>query len=739
MKKYLLPLLLLPAVAWGQASFGHLDSIELAGMRADRQKVAAKDAADADAPISFFMRVADDDAVKRVEAAGATITQREGNILVVSAPLARAEAIAATEGVITVSLPREVYLHEWTSPYGPDLSRQVLGLDRIQAGAEPLKQAYTGKGVIVGIIDQGVDVHHISLLNPDGTHRVKRAWKHVVSGKSKLTITADTEAKVAKFSTDNSAATHGTHVMGIAAGSFKAPDGPDFTGAAPEADIAVSCGYADTEHLLKGLRSIVDYAKSEGRPCVVNISLGNNSGPHDGTDEFPAALNAIAGEEGVTVCVSSGNEGAEKAFLYHEYNAEAEPLRAIINPSEYTASMWPGLSFFPQALGAMEIWGDDDTPFTVYLDLLKFSASGIEVVTTFTIPAGGSGYICTPGMAPAKADVVNENDEMFNKAYRQSFIGGATSLYAANNRYRAEVSMQLECGDAEEFQSYRMAMRVENEPGHKVYVYGAPKNGLFPFMFLDGVPGYADSNADGSINALAGADNVISVGSYVTHNMSVADETIGTTAYYTSWGHTPDGRIHPLVSAPGSRIVSAMSSVYASGASYDPNQIKYYSYEAPNGKTYHWTPMSGTSMSSPYMTGIAAMWLSADPTLTTADIVRVAQETADTPAEPRYNDGMGAHVNAFAGLCKILGLSGVSDVVADGAPYSLLRSGDTFTVQAPGARSVSVKVFSMQGTLVASAEGGAETSVDCSALAPGVYVLAVETAAGTGSEKITIF
>lgn len=589
MKKSLLPLFLLPAVAWGQASFGHLDSIELGKMKAAHARVAAMQGEGQDDSLTFFVRVADDAAAAHVEAAGATIDQREGNILMVTAPLGMAEAVAATEGVVTVSLPRQLNTHEWSSPYGVDMSRTVLGLDRIRSAEAPLKQAYTGEGVIVAVIDMGIDVHHISFINPDGTHRVKCAWKHVVQGKATLMQTADTEEKVAKFTTDNYAATHGTHVMGIAAGSFTAPDGegPDVCGAAPGADIAVSAGATLTSQLVKSIRTIADYAAAQGKPCVVNISMGNNDGPHDGTDEFPAAINEVAAQEGITVFVSSGNEGNSGAFLYHEYDAAATPLRSIINPSQYTASLFPGsFSMFPQACGTIQIWGDDATPFSVWLDVLSFGADGPEVLSSFEIGANSSGYLCNTGMAPAKVDVVNENDAAFNAAYRSSFIGGAGEVYAANNRYHVDLNMQLECPDATAFQQHRMALRIEGAEGHKVYVYGGASGGVFPFMFIGGFEGYTASNGNGSVNALAGADKVVTVGSYVTHNLGTSRDDVGTTAPYTSWGATPDGRMHPMVSTPGSRIISSMSSDYVNGGAYDSDQISYYSYAAPDGKPY---------------------------------------------------------------------------------------------------------------------------------------------------------
>ena len=144
-------------------------------------------------------------------------------------------------------------------------------------------------------------------------------------------------------------------------------------------------------------------------------------------------------------------------------------------------------------------------------------------------------------------------------------------------------------------------------------------------------------------------------------------------------------------------------------------------------------------MAAPYMTGIAAMWLSADPTLTTDDIVRIAQETARTPAEPRDNDGAGAHVDAFAGLCKILNLSGINNVTTRESEYEITRDGNIFTVSTSSATPVSVTVYSLQGSAMASADGSVQqATLDASSLAPGIYLLNIASGTMTATEKIII-
>ena len=144
-------------------------------------------------------------------------------------------------------------------------------------------------------------------------------------------------------------------------------------------------------------------------------------------------------------------------------------------------------------------------------------------------------------------------------------------------------------------------------------------------------------------------------------------------------------------------------------------------------------------MASPYMAGIAAAWLSADPTLSTADILRIAQETASAPVEPSENDGSGYLVDAYAGLCKILNLSGINNVSTADVAYSVERNGNVFTVLAPSADGIAAGLYNLGGTCVAEAAAdGQELTVDASSLAPGIYVMTVRAGSTVGSEKIVV-
>lgn len=762
MKKFLPFLLLLPVIGYGQARFDHFDIIELDKIKkTETERIAkmplsqSKTAVNVDeTPLTLFMRVSDDATVERIEAAGAEVTLRAGNIIIVETTLGKAESLAATEGVVTVSLPEELKMDEFTSNVGIDLSRQWLGLDKMHAGTAPLPKAYSGEGVIVGILDGGIDPNHIMFDDEEGNPRVKRIINHVQVGNNKLTQRKEKPEDIRSFKTDADANTHGTHVMGLVAGSYNAgPDGPDFSGGAPKAEIAVKCGATDNARLIQGLKYITDYAREEGKPCVINISLGSNKGPHDGTDEFPAALQEYAKMDGVTICVSAGNEGADQAFLYHEFGEDSTPMKTFIAPSAYTDQLYSQvtmLPMFPQAIGQLEIWSDDETPFDVYFDYYDVTKQPEEAVFSFKLDPFTTSYLSSTGSSPVTGtDVLVVDNADFNSHYLNSFVGGNSSIYPANNRFYSELNFQLECPDQAAYQSGFMSIRVvPGKAGQKIYVYGLPMSGYFGFSLLSGgyeSLGFSGSYANGSINAMAGAQDVITVGSYITHNFNkdIAPQyTIGTTSNFSSWGTTPDGRLHPLISAPGNFIVSSMSRYYYNllgEEDANDERVVYYRAKDKKNTEHYWTIMSGTSMASPYMAGIAAAWLSADPTLSTADILRIAQETASAPVEPSENDGSGYLVDAYAGLCKILNLSGINNVSTADVAYSVERNGNVFTVLAPSADGIAAGLYNLGGTCVAEAAAdGQELTVDASSLAPGIYVMTVRAGSTVGSEKIVV-
>ncbi|MDE6397234.1 MAG: S8 family serine peptidase, partial [Muribaculaceae bacterium] len=227
-----------------------------------------------------------------------------------------------------------------------DTARKFSSIDQVHNGVD-LPGAYTGKGVVCGIFDTGVDPNHINFYNSEFTEsRVKEihCYQSAFGGSVAHYLTPE---EIGSFKTDNNTSSHGTHTLGIMAGSFNNtlsgssgyPRGSfasvdestnkvsiethgvhPYYGMAPDADIVVACGDSYESYVLAGLAKITEYAKSHNQPAVINLSLGQLVGPHDGSDAFSKGLAQI-GKDAI-VCISAGNDGGGAFSVVKELTEE---------------------------------------------------------------------------------------------------------------------------------------------------------------------------------------------------------------------------------------------------------------------------------------------------------------------------------------------------------------------------------------------------------------------------------
>lgn len=183
----------------------------------------------------------------------------------------------------------------------------------------------SGKGVIVGTIDSGIDIFHPDFRNADGTTRLIGLWDQTGNegeppvGYSMGTYYGKEEINRILLSGNRLQITdptgHGTHVTGIAAGNGRAEDGV-YRGVAWEADLLVvklggrsRGGFPQTTELMMGVDFCVRTAFSLGKPLALNLSYGNNYGSHNGTSLLETYLDRAALTGRTTICIGSGNEG----------------------------------------------------------------------------------------------------------------------------------------------------------------------------------------------------------------------------------------------------------------------------------------------------------------------------------------------------------------------------------------------------------------------------------------------
>ena len=211
------------------------------------------------------------------------------------------------------------------------------------------------------------------------------------------------------------------------------------------------------------------------------------------------------------------------------------------------------------------------------------------------------------------------------------------------------------------------------------------------------------------------------------------DQTTGKVSSFTSYGTLSDGRNLPHVLGPGAYVISSMNRYYLQAAGAAGNEeILSAVAETDNRDPFGWS--AGTSMACPAVTGIIALWLEADPTLTMDEIKEIIAQTAkktdDMVDEDPEQIGAGL-IDAYEGLKEVLrrkqGADGIQQVGADENRLVVSAAGHRkVNVFVAGEKSLNMEVFNVSGARVAQAKAlGDEGTIDLTGLAKGTYVIRV--------------
>ncbi len=239
-----------------------------------------------------------------------------------------------------------------------------------------------GKGVIVAIIDSGIDFTHKDFINDDGTSRILYIWDQSADGTPPKGFTSGSEYTNEEINLALQNAFpyqvipiidingHGTAVAGIAAGNGRSSNGEN-RGVAPEADIiVVKIGlrgyksFARTTELMRAIKYVIEKAVELNQPVSINISFGTNNGSHRGTSVLETFISDISSSWKTVVSIPTGNEGSAG----HHYQTQ------LISNNESS------IEFFTSA-GLTEF----------YITLWKDFADSLTVEIVF--PGGGSSGI----------------------------------------------------------------------------------------------------------------------------------------------------------------------------------------------------------------------------------------------------------------------------------------------------------------------------------------------------------
>lgn len=636
----------------------------------------------------MMLQVADEATVDSLKAKDVIIFNRRSDLLLSSIPREKVEEVLALPGVVNADVSGDMSTLM-------DKARPMGRVDAAQQGAPPLTQAYDGTGVIVGFSDTGFDSRHIAFKDKVGAIYDYNAAEG-------LRLTAESPEEIAEWTTDNSDEFHATHVANILGGHYM---GCGYYGVATGSEMVAATSRLTDVGILAGVEDIIAYANKKGMPAVVNLSLGNFLGAHDGSSLFCQYLSRCADD--AVICLSAGNTGGVSGYASCTLDTDTDIRRVTVN-SKLT---WDGFDVY----GQTEIWGDDATPFRFRFEVYDMDTREIVYASPWTSGTQADQLSVSSDTDPEWANYFN--GELY-AACGISPLNGRRCVSAIYDTH----TLPPASNSSGRWSRYYTSLAVWSDKGADVQFFADATYSYIGPASRDTSPTFSH---DGSISDMCTAEGVIAVGACNSRNkaplldgtMQEWDFSTNTAGDFSSYSTAPRIPRLPHFAAPGRQVVSAMSTPYLE--THEDMWPFLAAYSKVDANDYYWIAQAGTSMASPFSAGVIALWLQADPTLTAKEIIDIAQKTARTDfsdiEDPRWGAGC---IDAQAGLEYILARDALPSITT--IPAFTVSADRRVEPQRPG-----VKVYAINGT-----EAGTGVQLE-----PGIYI--VRSPEGEAS-KITI-
>lgn len=560
------------------------------------------------------------------------------------------EDLFLIQGVVSVEIGEKVY---------PTLDnvRALTNVNQVQAGTG-LSQAYTGNGVVVGIIDTGIDYTHPTFRNTNTNQtRIKTIWEQNGITTAPAPYGAVYEGSIAILNKmkDHVDESHGTHTTGIASGSGGYVGSP-YKGIAYDSDIVLVSTDFNTTHIFNGIQYIFNYASSVNKPAVINMSIGGHLGPHDGTSPFDLACNSIVGP-GKILVGSAGNDGSNKVHINKTITTNSSLLSFVNFPNLPNGTSNP---IFSKGITKIDIWGEVGINFSVAVNVFNIFSNSYVNWTP---------YINTSTNTSTYTGAIYDNDT--TTPADGCIVQIATETSNANNS-KPHATIYIDNSWQDDVLNQLLIEVIGANGSINAWHCGDDTARFTDLSGISGITagtvlGATDGNTNMTVSETGGTGNsIISVGAYTSKNsytnISGSNPSldfpgsIGSIASFSSKGPTVDGRFKPDITAPGNVVVSSVSrfdSKYLSGGSSWNNVV---SGLTDNTNNWYFGAMQGTSMAAPVVTGIIALWLQAKPNLTVDQIKTIIHTTSITDSFT----GTGSYIpNNFYGWGKINAYSGI--------------------------------------------------------------------------------
>lgn len=506
----------------------------------------------------------------------------------------------------------------------------IINADKVGAPSPSLRKFGTpaqrskAEDVLIGIIDvQGFDFSHPDFLDDKGKTRFISIWDQGGTSRpspkgspqfnygSELrqdhlnaAIAAAPKLKLPAYELEPQSqmdsGSHGTHVASIAAGNRGVCSAAMIAGvliSLPSEDSDRRKSFYDSTRIADAVDYLVrlsqELTAQRKKPVrlAINISLGTNGHAHDGSSAISRWIDAAMSVPGRCVCVAAGNAGQEVAAFDGDsgfvmgriHTSGIVPGNDLVKDVEWLVV---GNGFADLSENELEIWFSAQDRLAVQVrppnsdqwigpvEPRQFienrqlkDGSFVSIYNELYHPANGANYI---------------------SIYLSPFLSDKGVIGVSAGRWTIRLV-------GREVRDGRFHGWIERDDPRKLGRIGDREMWRFPSFFSE------TSNVDNSsVSSLACGQRVLSVA-----NLDDATERINITS---SQGPTRDSRNKPDTAAPGTNIVAAKGFAGADDL---------------------WISMTGTSMASPFVTGVAGLMLGVEPKLTAAQIEGIIIRAAD--------------------------------------------------------------------------------------------------------------
>ncbi len=519
-----------------------------------------------------------------------------------------------------------------------DSTRILCFVDEVH-GTRPsdLPLALTGKGILIGIIDTEFDTHHPAFLDQDGNTRFIALWNQnaVPSGKPNRfgygVIKNHSELQKDSLFGLVENHVHGTMMASIAAGSERTYN---YYGIAPDAMIAAVMYSNEISNISDGISWIFSLADSLDVPCVVNLSIGISYGPHDGTSLFDRFVDSVSGP-GRIVVGAAGNDYSRRTHLQFKLTPN-DSMGTWLTPRMASSE---SDTFYNSGI---DIWGEKSKLFTVQPMFIDTITKEIRSFKKITLRSTKIEY--EDSLNWENTDVSTDIARMFIEAESSSNL---------NNKPHALVYFQTSSPNL-----FAGVAVINGKDSCNIHAWHVNKQSLRKLN----TDSFQGGNEEFSVNEVGGtAKRIISAGAYIgratlkywNDSVEVSTDKKGDLAHFSGTGPTVDGRIKPEITAPGWRIVAAMSR----SSQPDLTPVIWPDISKKSGR---YAEATGTSGAAPVVAGIIALMLQINPRLTPETALKCIQKSA---IHDQWTGDITAPINRW-GAGKINASGAIKEVIA---------------------------------------------------------------------------